>query len=93
MQHFFTTLRRYSFKKVFVVFQLDCVHVQRWQDAEDEKASPQRRDMAFYLLTETNLVDELKEAFPNGNMILREDYQKSFKKRVRFQDLKTFLKE
>ena len=66
---------------------------QRCQDAQDEKASPQRRDMAFYLLTETNLVDELKEAFPNGNMILREDYQKSFKKRVRFQDLKTFLKE
>ena len=26
--------------------------------------------------------DELKEAFPNGNMILREDYQKSFKKKV-----------
>ena len=31
--------------------------------------------------TETNLPHELKEDYPNGNMILREDYQNSFKKR------------
>ena len=49
--------------------------------------------MAYYLLTETSLKDELKGAFPNGNIILREDYQKSFKKKVRFRDIQIFLKE
>ena len=33
-------------------------------------------DMAFFLLTETDLGFQLKEDFPNGNFILREDYQK-----------------
>ena len=50
--------------------------------------------MAFYLLTETNLPYERKDDFPDGNLILREDYQKSFKKEVRFtgNDTITFLK-
>ena len=34
----------------------------------------------------------LKEDFPNGNLILREDYQKSFKKFVRWNDNKSFLR-
>ena len=33
----------------------------------------------------------LKEDFPNGNLILREDYQKSFKKRVRWNDTKSLM--
>ena len=44
------------------------------------------------LPTETNLLHELKEDYPNGNMIFREDYQKSFKKEVRWTDIKSFLK-
>ena len=49
--------------------------------------------MAFYLLTETSLADELKQDYPNGNIIYREDYQKSFKKQVRWEDTKRFLRE
>ena len=30
--------------------------------------------------------------YPNGNMILREDYQKSFKKEVRSKDIKSYLR-
>ena len=44
------------------------------------------------LPTETNLLHELEEDYPNGNMIFREDYQKSFKKEVRWKDIKSFLK-
>ena len=44
------------------------------------------------LPTETNLLHELKEDYPNGNMIFREDYQKSFKKEVRWKDIKSFLR-
>ena len=49
--------------------------------------------MAFYLLTETGVVEELREDYPNGNLILREDYQKSFKKQVRWEDTIKFLEE
>ena len=42
--------------------------------------------------TETNLPHELKEDYPNGNMIFREDYQKSFKKEVRWKDIKSCLR-
>ena len=48
--------------------------------------------MAYFLLTETDLPYQLKADYPNGNLILREDYQKSFKKRVRWNDIKSFLK-
>ena len=41
---------------------------------------------------ETNLLHELKEDYPNGNMVFREDYQKSFKKEVRWKDIKSFLR-
>ena len=51
-----------------------------------------KEDMAFFLLTETNLPHDFKEDYPNGNLILREDYQKSFKKEVRWNDIKSFLK-
>ena len=43
------------------------------------------------LPTETNLLHELEEDYPNGNMIFREDYQNSFKKEVRWKDIKSFL--
>ena len=42
--------------------------------------------------TEKNVPHELKEDYPNGNMILREDYRKSFKKEVRWKDIKSFLR-
>ena len=42
--------------------------------------------------TETNVPHELKEDYPNGNMILHEDYQKSSKKEVRWKDIKSFLR-
>ena len=42
--------------------------------------------------TETNWPHELKEDYPTGNLILREDFQKSFKKEVRWRDTKSFLK-
>ena len=48
--------------------------------------------MAFFLLTETDLSSQLKEYFPNGNLILRVDYQKSFKKSVQWNDTKSFLR-
>ena len=48
--------------------------------------------MTFFLLTETDLSFQLKEDFPNGNLILREDYQKSFKKLVRWNNTKSFLR-
>ena len=48
--------------------------------------------MAFVLVTETSLPHELKEYYPNGNLILREDNQKSFKKEVRWKDIKSFLR-
>ena len=44
------------------------------------------------LPTETNLLHELEEDYPNGNMIFREDYQKSFKKEVRWKDIKSCLR-
>ena len=55
--------------------------------------SSNRRDAAFFILTETDLADELSEHFPHGNLILREDYQRSFKAKTRFRDTKKFLKE
>ena len=57
-----------------------------------EKPSSQRRDMAFWILTEYGIADELKREFPNGNAIIREDYQRSFKAATRFGDTKAFLK-
>ena len=39
-----------------------------------------------------SLPPELKEDYPNGNMILREDYQKAFKKEVRWMNIKSFLR-
>ena len=48
--------------------------------------------MAFYLLTEINLAYQRKDNFPDGNLILREDCQKSFKKEGRFNDTIAFLK-
>ena len=49
--------------------------------------------MAFFLLTETDLAEQIRHDYPNGNVILREDYQKSFKKKVRWEDTKKFLRE
>ena len=51
-----------------------------------------KEDMAFFLLTETNLPHDFKEDYPNGNLILREDYQNLFKKEVRWNDIKLYLK-
>ena len=62
-----------------------------WCPANEPKS--QRRDMAFFFLTETGLADELRDDYPNGNIIYREDYQRSFKKEVRWQDTKKFLRE
>ena len=42
--------------------------------------------------TETNWPHELKEDYPTGNLILREDCQKSFKKEVWWMDIKSFLR-
>ena len=44
------------------------------------------------LPTETNLMHELKEDYPNGNMIFREDYQRSLQKEVRWKDTQSFLR-
>ena len=48
--------------------------------------------MAFFLLTETDLAEQIRHDYPNGNVILREDYQKSFKKKVRWEHTKKFLR-
>ena len=68
------------------------INVKFWQEQEQQKPKKDQRDMAFFLLTETNLPHDLKEDYPNGNLILREDYQKSFKKEGRWRDIKSFLK-
>ena len=57
------------------------------------KPKKDQRDMAFFLLTETDLPSQLKEDYPNGNIIYREDYQKSFKKETRWKDTQKFLRE
>ena len=64
-----------------------------WQEQEMQKPSRYRRDMAFWILTESGLNEEFAKEFPNGNLILREDYQRSFKAEIRFRDTKNFLKE
>ena len=64
-----------------------------WKEVEDEKPKTHQRDVAFFILTETSLADELKADYPNGNLIYREDYQKSFKKGVRWSDTKRFLRK
>ena len=55
---------------------------QSWKEAEDEKPTTHQRDVAFFILTETSLADELKADYPNENLIYRKDYQKPFKKGV-----------
>ena len=64
-----------------------------WQAVEEEKPQNHRRDMAYLLLAETTLADEIKRDYANGNIIYREDYQRSFKKQVRLEDTKSFLRE
>ena len=49
--------------------------------------------MAYFILTETELASQLKADSPNGNIIYREDYQKSFKKEVRYNDAEKFLRK
>ena len=51
-----------------------------------------QRDMAFFSVTEIDLPSQLKNDYPNSNSILREDYQKSFKKEIRWKDTKSLLK-
>ena len=51
-----------------------------WQEQELLKPKKDQRDMAFFLITETDLPSQLKNDYPNDNLILREDYQESFKK-------------
>ena len=60
--------------------------------AELKKTNSARRDHAFWIITESGVADEWDEDFPNGNLIFREDYQKSFKKQSRYRDLQDFLK-
>jgi len=66
---------------------------RRWKKNEAKKPKGKGRDAAFYILTETDIKDKMKTQYPNGNMILREDYQKSFKAETRFADTKTFLRQ
>ena len=68
------------------------INVKFWQEQEQQKAKKDQCDMAFFLLIETSLPHELKEDYPHGNLILREDYQSAFKKEVRWKDIKAFLK-
>ena len=63
-----------------------------WKEQELLKPKKDKRDMTFFLPTVTDLPHQLKEDYPNGNLILREDYQKSLKKEVRWNDTKSFLK-
>ena len=48
--------------------------------------------MAYYLFTETSIPFELKDDYPDGNAIIREDYQRSFKKKARWEATKKFVK-
>ena len=58
-----------------------------------EKQKSQQRDHAYWIVTESGVADEWLEDYPNGNVIFREDYQKSFKKKVRYKDIQDFMKE
>ena len=49
--------------------------------------------MAYFLITETDFAEQIREDYPNGNIIFRKDYQKSFKKQVRWDDTKKFFRE
>lgn len=66
---------------------------EAWNELEQEKPSSQKRDMAYWILTESGLADEFAREFPNGNLILREDYQRSFKAVTRYRDTQLFLKK
>ena len=41
----------------------------------------------------TDLPYQLKEDYPNGDIILMEDYQKNFKAETRWRDTKKFLRK
>ena len=56
------------------------------------KPKKDQRDMAFLLITETDLPSQWNNDYPNGNAIVREEYQKSFKKEVQWKNTKSFLK-
>ena len=74
------------------IFLVITGNVKFLQEQEQQKAKKDQCDMAFFLLIETSLPHELKEDYPHGNLILREDYQKSFKVKVRWKDINAFLK-
>ena len=57
---------------------------EKWWENELQKPKSQRREHAFWTVTESGLADEWKKDYPNGNLTFREDYQKSFKKQVRY---------
>ena len=66
--------------------------VKKWWKAELKKTKSARPDHAFWIITESGVADEWGENFPNGNLIFREDYQKSCKKQSRYRDIQDFLK-
>ena len=74
------------------VYSMKRSNVKKWWKAELKKPKSKRRDHAFWIVTESGVADEWGEDFPNGNLIFREDYQKSFKKESRYKDLQEFLK-
>ena len=75
-----------------LTYSLKRSNVKKWWKAELKKTKSARRDHAFWIITESGVADEWGEDFPNGNLIFREDYQKSFKKQSRYRDLQDFLK-
>jgi hypothetical protein len=66
---------------------------KKWSAAQLEKPSGKRLDMAYYLLTEEDLLEQVMDDHIHGNLIVREDYQRSFKAKTRFPQLKKYLKE
>ena len=66
---------------------------KRWQKNENLRRKGERRDVAFWILTESGLEEDIAEDYPNGGIIYREDYQRSFKAKVRFADTKEWLRD
>ena len=75
-----------------LTYSLKRSNVKKWWKAELKKTKSVRRDHALWIITESGVADEWGEDFPNGNLILREDYRRLFKAKVRWKDTKKFLR-
>ena len=78
-----------------VVFTLaSCDRIHHTRIALEKVGTPSAPTPRWYSSDKKNVTDlaeQIKQDFPNFNLILGEDYQISFKAKVRWKDTKKFL--